>query len=100
MVVAVATVTVPFTLVASPVILLNISSNLALSVEPVTICLKNTLFVLKPTFSVDNPIKSSFIFTQNNLLKELKLKLVQDMKYQSNHEIFCIVVPYYILISH
>ena len=42
-VVAVATVTVPFTLVASPVILLNNSSNLALSVEPVTICLKNTL---------------------------------------------------------
>ena len=73
MVVAVATVTVPFTLFASPVTLLSTSSNLALSVKPVTICLKNTLFVLNPTFSVDNPIKSSFIFTQNNLLKELKL---------------------------
>ena len=59
---AVATVTVPFTLVASPVTLFSNSSNLALSVEPVIICLKNTLFVLNPTFSVDNPIKSSFIF--------------------------------------
>jgi len=29
--------------------------------------------VLNPTFSVDSPTKSSFIFTQNNLLKELKL---------------------------
>ena len=68
---AVATVTVPLTLVASPVILSNSSSILALSVEPVIICLKNTVLVLNPTFSVDKPINSSLIFTQNSLLIEL-----------------------------
>ena len=39
---------------------------------PVIICLKNTLLVLNPTFSVESPINSSLIFTQNSLLNELK----------------------------
>ena len=74
-VVAVATVTVPFTFLNCPVILLNINSNLALSdpvALPVIICLKNTLLVLNPTFSVESPINSSLIFTQNSVLNELK----------------------------
>ncbi len=62
-VVAVATVTVPFTFLNWPVMLFVINSNLTLSdpVEiPVVICLKNTLLVLNPTFSVESPINSSF----------------------------------------
>ena len=64
-VVAVATVTVPFTFLNWPVMLFVINSNLTLSdpVEiPVVICLKNTLLVLNPTFSVESPINSSLIF--------------------------------------
>ena len=88
--VAVATVTVPFTLFASPVILLVINSNFTLSDPLVMICLKNTLFVpipeftpfvLKPTLSVESPIKSSLIFTQNSLPIKLKLNWLDKSRF-------------------
>ena len=61
-----------------------INSNLTLSdpVEiPVVICLKNTLLVLNPTFSVESPINSSLIFTQNNLSNELKSNWFDKSKF-------------------
>ena len=92
-VVAVATVTVPLTFLNWPVMLFVINSNLTLSdpvVIPVIICLKNTLFVpipeftpfvLKPTLSVESPINSSLIFTQNNSLNELKSNWLDKSKF-------------------
>ena len=87
---AVETVTIPTTFLKLPVILSNIDSILTLSVESVITSLKNTLFVpmpefipfvLKPTLSVESPINSSLIFTQNNLLIELMSKSFDKSSY-------------------